>query len=390
MSMQISKLVSAFEESATLALAAKAKKIAASGRSVINFGVGEPDFNTPSPFIEQAYERAKAGDTKYTPVAGTPSLRKALSEKATQDYRVSFDSDEVLVSCGGKQAIFHFLQATVNPGDEVLVLAPYWVSFPEMVKMVGGVPVIVHPVGEKVQASEIAEKITPRTRVLIFNSPSNPSGSVYTSDEIKKIISVIEPHPIWLLSDDTYYQLVFEPAVFTSALHLAPQMKDRTCVIGSASKSYAMTGWRLGWALGPKTLIASMNKLQSQVTSGASSLSQAACEIAIRSGDSFVADFKKRFQARRDLVIQELSKISGLKWLKPDGAFYVFVNFSEVLRSPSATAFCSELLDQNGVCLIPGEAFGDARFARLSYALSEADIVEGIGRVAKALKNHKS
>lgn len=388
--MQISKLVGAFEESATLALAAKAKKLAASGRSVINFGVGEPDFNTPNEFIQAAYDRARGGETKYTPVPGTPSLRKVIAESATRDYRVAIDVDEVLVSSGGKQAIYHFLQATVNPGDEVLILSPYWVSFPEMVKMVGGVPVIVKPAAEKVQAQELAEKISSKTRVLIFNSPSNPSGSVYTADEIRSLLDVIRPNPIWLLSDDTYYQLVFEPAVWTSALHIDASFKDRTCIVGSASKSYAMTGWRLGWAIGPKALISAMSKLQSQVTSGASSLSQAAAEFAIRQGSVQVGGFRKRFKERRDLVIRELSKIPNLGWLKPDGAFYVFVDFSKALDKPSATEFCSRLLEEFGVCLIPGEAFGDARYARLSYALSEGDIKEGISRISRALSGAES
>jgi aspartate aminotransferase len=383
---QPTKLVSSFEESATLALAARAKKLAASGRSIINFGVGEPDFNTPKSFIDAAFKAAESGQTKYTPVPGLPNVREAIAERSSKDYGLKFSADEVIVSSGGKQAIYHFLQAVVEHGDEVIILAPYWVSFPEMVKMVGGKPVIVTAKGDRITAEEIADKISRKTKAIILNSPSNPSGLVFTKEEIQSYLKVFENKPFWILADDTYYKLVFSPAEWVSHLHLKPELKDRTCIIGSSSKSYAMTGWRLGWALAPKPLISAMTKLQSQVTSNPSSLSQAAVVEALKNGEGFVEDFRATFQKRRDLVIAEAKRIPGMKWVKPDGAFYLFMDFSGPLVKPDATAFCENLLENHGVCLIPGVAFGAPAFARLSYALSDADIKEGIRRIEGALK----
>ncbi len=386
MSFNVSKLVSTFEESATLALSGKAKKMAAEGRSIINFGVGEPDFNTPDAIIEAAHSAAKKGQTKYTPVAGTPSLRRAIVDRLSADYQVNFDSpDEVAVSCGGKQSIYHFLQATLEAGDEVLIPAPYWVSFPEMVKLVGGKPVIVQPKGERLTAQDIKEAITPKTRLLILNSPSNPSGTVYTEKELNDFMSAIESKPIWLLSDDTYYTLVYSPAQWTSVLKLRPDFRKRTCIIGSASKSYAMTGWRVGWAVAPKPIIDAMVKLQGQVTSSACHMAQAATEAALRNFHASAQDFKAKFEKRRDLLLQKLKEIPGLTAMRPDGAFYVFVDFARALKGRKVEDLANELLEKHGVCIIPGGAFGAASFGRLSYALSEAEIEEGLKRLKEAL-----
>ena len=379
-----SSLVLSFEESATLALSAKAKKLAAGGKSIINFGVGEPDFNTPKPFIEAAFKAAEKGETKYTAVQGTPRLRQTIAEKISKDYGVTYSADEVLVSSGGKQAIFHFLQATVEPGDEVIILSPYWVSFPEMVKLVGGKPVIVSPKSQRITAEEIESKISSKTKAIILNSPSNPSGLVFTPEEVASYSKILLNKNLWILCDDTYYKLIYSPTRWISPLHLHPELKEKICLIGSASKSYAMTGWRLGWALAPQPLIAAMTKLQSQVTSNPSSLSQAAAEEALKIGDSFVEDFRKIFEKRRNFVISELQKIAGLRWMEPAGAFYIFIDFSQF--TPRVSDFCEKLLDQDGVCLIPGEAFGAPQYARLSYALSEADIKEGVRRIEGGLK----
>lgn len=386
MNFQISSLVNAFEESATLALSGKAKKMAAEGRSVINFGVGEPDFNTPEGVIEAAFKGARAGKTKYTPVGGVPSLRRAVCERMSEDYGVKFDSpDEVVISSGGKQAIYHFLQAVINPGDEVIIISPYWVSFPEMVKMVGGRPVIVHPKGDRLDPKELEAQIGSKTRVLILNSPSNPTGQVYDSDELRSFLKVITPHPIWLLSDDTYYTLVYEPATWTSALRLLPDFRSRTCLIGSCSKTYAMTGWRLGWALAPKPLADAMIKLQGQVTSSASQISQVAAEAALKDFHGEAEGLRVKFQKRRDLIWALVQKIPGLKAIRPEGAFYLFVDFRGVLKGRSSVSFASELLEKEGVCMIPGDAFGAPGFGRLSYALSEAEIEEGLKRLQRAL-----
>ena len=380
-----SRLVSSFEESATLALGAKAKKLVAEGRSIINFGVGEPDFNTPEGIIHAAVESAKKGNTKYTAVAGIPALRQAIAKHMTADYGLPFQEQEVLISSGGKQAIYHFLQAALEPGDEVLVISPYWVSFPEMVKLVGGVPVIVRPKSARLSAKDIQQAITPRTRALILNSPSNPSGAVLSRDEMKEILNVIEPHPIWLLSDDTYYHLVYEPAVFVSPLHVRPEFRERVCLIGSASKSYSMTGWRLGWAVAPAPMITAMTKLQSQVTSNASSLSQAAVLAAVTSFGHVPVEFKAQFVKRRNAMIEGLKEIPGLQWVDPEGAFYVFVDFTKVLKGRKVADYAEELLMKHGVCMIPGEAFGEPAYGRLSYVLSEDDIQEGIRRIKHSL-----
>lgn len=389
-----SSLVNRFEESATLALSGRAKKMAAEGRSIVNFGVGEPDFVTDETIIQRGLDAARAGQTKYTMVQGNLSLRKAIVSRIEEDYGVSYQPDDVLVSAGGKQTIFHFLQAILEPQDEVIILSPYWVSFPEMVKMVGGKPVIVGPAlsenpDARVTAAQIAKAITPRTKALILNSPSNPSGQVFTSKEVESFLDVIAPHPIWLLSDDTYYTLTYGNEPWRSAVSLRPSFKERTLIVGSTSKSYAMTGWRLGWGLGPKPLISAMTKLQSQITSNASSVSQAAAEEALGPSHKRVAGaLKERFQARRTLILESLARIPGLTWMQPDGAFYVFVRIAPLLKpGKTTTAFAAELLDIHGVCAIPGEAFGEPDYLRLSYALSEAQIADGIQRIEKALKS---
>lgn len=386
MSLRLATLVSSFEESATLALSGRAKKMIEEGKNIVNFGVGEPDFNTPDLVIDAATAAARKGFTKYTAVPGLASTRKAVAQLLSKDYEVSYSADEVMLSAGGKQAIFHFLQSVIEPGDEVLILAPYWVSFPEMVKIVGGKPVIVQPSnGHRIQAGDLEKLMSPKTKAIILNSPSNPSGTVYSPDELTSFLSVLEKGNVWILSDDTYYHLVFEPARFSPLLRLKPKLRDRICVVGSASKSYAMTGWRIGWAVGPKPLIDAMTKIQSQVTSNPSSLSQKALEAAVTHSDEIVSGFRDIFRKRRDLALAELKTIPGLKWLEPDGAFYIFVNARPLLpEKASVSAFCERALNEVGVCVIPGEPFGDPDFFRLSYALSETSIKEGISRLKTA------
>lgn len=382
----ISKLVGSFEESATLALGAKAKKLAAEGRSIVNFGVGEPDFVTPEVLIEKAYHAAKSGQTKYTAVSGLPSVRKAIAERISKDYGVSYSADEVIVSAGGKQAIYHFLQSTLNPNDEVIIFSPYWVSFPEMVKLCGGKPVIVNA-NPKIDIAKVKAALNSKTKAIILNSPSNPSGQVYSRSELEALAGVLKSREIWILSDDTYYTLTYTSEPWTSILQVEPELKSQTCIVNSSSKTYAMTGWRLGWALGPKPLIDAMTKLQSQVSSNASSLSQAAVEWAVGpEHDRISKDHHQKFASRRDVMISELSKISGLTWMPPDGAFYVFIRVGPLLKTESATQFAGRLLEEFGVCAIPGEAFGEPEYLRLSYALSEAQIREGVLRLQKALK----
>lgn len=385
---ECSPLVAKFEESKTLALGARAKKMAAAGKSIISFASGEPDFNTPSSIVEAAYLAAKSGQTKYTAVNGTPALRSAVASRLNQDYGVDgFEADRVVISTGGKQAIMHGLQAILAPGDEVLILSPYWTSFPEMVKLAGGTPVIVEASDQRVTAADLKKKISAKTKAFIFNSPSNPSGLVFTEQETKELMECILDKNIWLISDDTYYALVYEPAKWVSALRIFPEMIDRSLVVGSTSKSYAMTGWRLGWVHAPEVIAKAITKIQGQVTSGASSISQAAAVEALTNSHHYAEEFRLKFKERRDFLLGRLASISGLNWTEPEGAFYCFIRLDKLVGKGQVSAFCERLLEEFGVCAVPGEAFGQPDFARLSYALSEQQIEEGISRMERALKS---
>jgi aspartate aminotransferase len=303
---------------------------------------------------------------------------------------VKFLPEEICAANGGKQSIFHFFQVLLEKGDEVLIPTPYWTSFPEMVKMVGAVPKIVSPKQGRLKASELEAAITSKTKLFILNSPSNPSGLYFSEEELRSFAVVLEKHKIWTMSDDTYYALVYPPHRWTSILKLAPELRQRTCVIGSLSKSYAMTGWRLGWAAGPKALIDAIIKVQGQVTSGPSSISQAAGVAALTSEHRFAAEFRGRYEQRRRVVLEALRAIPGLKVPEPEGAFYSFFDLSDRISAAKVTEFCSFILEKHGVCLIPGEAFGEPGCVRLTYSLSEAEILEGVARIKKALEDFQS
>lgn len=385
MNFEVSSFSKSFAESATLELAAKAKAMAAAGKPVINFSVGEPDFNTPPAIIDAALKAARDGQTKYTAVAGTPQARGAVASRLSEDYGVSLDAKNVVLSTGGKQSIFHFLQAVLEPGDEVMIPAPYWTSFPEMVKMCGAKPVIVSGEKGRLTADALSKAISPKTKLLILNSPSNPHGVLYSSAELESFLKVLEPHPVWLLSDDTYYSLVYE-GEFVSPLKLRPDFASRIAIVGSLSKAYAMTGWRLGWVVAPEPVAKAVSKIQGQVTSGPNSLSQAAAVEALGPSHGAAAEFREKFLKRRNFLMEQLAKrLPQLSYLPMQGAFYCFLDFSKALGGASVTQFCGELLEQQNVCLVPGEAFGAASFARLSYALSEESIEEGLKRIQARL-----
>jgi len=384
MKLKTARLVESFAESKTLALAAEAKRMKAEGRSVINFAVGEPDFNTPKAVVQAAFEAAKKGLTKYTAVPGLPEVRKAVATRLSKDYGFDFSWESVVLSTGGKQAIYHALQAVLNPGDEVLIPAPYWTSFPEMVKIVGGLPVIVQPQGDRLQASDLEKAVTQKTRMIIFNSPSNPAGTVFSRDEVQSFMKSLGSHPIAWLLDDTYYGLVYGEAKWASPLQIDPSFFERSIVVGSSSKSYAMTGWRIGWSISPKPIADAIAKLQGQVTSNPSSLSQAALLQAMKESPLIIEDFRGRFDQRRQFLMKELESFEGLEWMRPDGAFYCFIKLGSMI-SGSVSEFCEKLLEDQGVCLVPGEAFGAPEYARLSYALSEEEIKEGLARLKSAM-----
>lgn len=385
MNYQSTHLVKTIQESATLKLSARAKALKAEGRSIVNFGAGEPDFNTDLTVIEKAFAKTKEGATKYTAVPGTPAARDAVAERISKDYGFSVERDEVLLSTGGKQAIYHALQALVEPGEEVLIPSPYWVSFPDMVKLVGGVPKFLPTDEEGVKLSILDQALTSKTKALILNSPSNPSGMLWSEARLKELGKFLKEKGLWLMSDDTYYRLVYPPHQFKSIVSLEPGLREQTVIIGSSSKSYAMTGWRLGWAIGPKPLIKDMAKLQGQVTSCPSSISQSALEVAVLERDSVCEDFLKIFDTRRKLMLDLLSKIEGLEWVDPKGAFYIFVRVSGRMKGRSVSDWSMQLLEKHGVCVIPGEPFGAPEYIRLSYALGEDAIREGISRIKEAL-----
>lgn len=385
---RLSPLVDSFAESATLALAGRAKEMQSQGKSVINFAVGEPDFATPTPIIEAACEEAKKGATKYTPVGGQEKVREALASRLTTDYGVSFTANQLMLSNGAKQAIFHFLQSILRVGDEVVIPRPYWTSFPEMVKMQGAKPVFLPASADTGlgDLDQLGSLMGEKTRLFILNSPTNPNGVVWDRALLQDLLKILKPYSTWILSDDTYYQLVYDPYQWASVLEVDPSVRERTCVVGSASKTYAMTGWRIGWASAPDHVLSAMKKLQGQVSSNPSSISQAALKAAVGSEHGSAQRLKDQFSKRRKFLLQLLEK-GAWEFHAPQGAFYLFLKLCPPLKPADVAAFCKNLLEEHGVCVVPGEAFGEPEYVRLSYALDEGQLEEGWRRLESALKS---
>jgi aspartate aminotransferase len=382
--------------SPTLAVTQKARELKAAGRDVIGLGAGEPDFDTPDNIKAVAIEAIRAGDTKYTPPAGTTALRKAIAEKFKRENGLTYDPKNVIVCCGGKQVLYNALLATLDPGDEVIVPAPYWVSYPDMVRLCEGEAVIVRcpeQTGFKMRAEDLAAAITPRTKWLILNSPSNPTGAAYTREEMKALTDVLVQHShVWVMSDDMYEHLVYDGFEFVTPAQVEPRLFDRTLTVNGVSKAYAMTGWRVGYAAGPAELIKAMVTVQSQSTTHTASISQAASVEALNGTQAFIAERNAVFQARRDLVVDGLNRIPGLRCHRPEGAFYVYPSCAGVIgkKTPQGktiendTAFCEYLLDHAGVAVVPGEAFGLSPYFRISYATSTEALEQALERIAKA------
>ncbi|HEX5268792.1 MAG TPA: pyridoxal phosphate-dependent aminotransferase [Acidimicrobiales bacterium] len=394
---RISRRVAAVAESATLAIDAKAKALKAAGEPVIGFGAGEPDFPTPEAIVEAAVAACRDPAThKYTPTAGLPELRSAVAAKTARDSGLAVEAAQVLVTNGGKQAIYNTFATLLDPGDEVLVPAPYWTTYPEAIALAGGVPVEV-PTDERtgfrapVDALEAAR--TPRTKVLLFVSPSNPTGAVYPRDEIEAVGAWAAAHGLWVVTDEIYEHLVYGGHTHHSMPVVVPELVDRCVVVNGVAKTYAMTGWRVGWMIGPLDVIRAATNLQSHATSNVANVSQRAALAAVSGDLSAVAMMREAFDRRRRRIHEMLNEIPGVSCVEPEGAFYAFPSFREVLgrtlrgRTPTSTLELAEvILDEAKVAIVPGEAFGAPGYARLSYALGDLDLEEGVNRIGKLLE----
>ncbi|MEQ8482294.1 MAG: pyridoxal phosphate-dependent aminotransferase [Hoeflea sp.] len=387
--------LSRVKPSATIAVSQKARELKAKGRDVIGLGAGEPDFDTPDNIKAAAVDAINRGETKYTPVSGIPELRKAIAAKFKRENDLDYDWQQTIVGTGGKQILFNAFMATLNAGDEVVIPAPYWVSYPEMVAICGGTPVFVSTTIEndfKLQPADLEAAITPKTKWLIFNSPSNPSGAAYSEAELKAITDVLKRHPqVWVLTDDMYEHLTYGDFKFTTPAQIEPELKDRTLTMNGVSKAYAMTGWRIGYAAGPLELIKAMDMIQGQQTSGACSIAQWAAVEALNGTQDFIPENKEVFRGRRDLVVSMLNQASGIKCPVPEGAFYVYPSCAGCIgkTAPSGKVietdedFVTELLESEGVAVVHGSAFGLGPNFRISYATSEQQLEEACKRIQR-------
>ncbi|ABS14388.1 MULTISPECIES: pyridoxal phosphate-dependent aminotransferase [Brucella/Ochrobactrum group] len=387
--------LSRVKPSATIAVSQKARELKAKGKDVIGLGAGEPDFDTPTNIKQAAIDAINRGETKYTPVAGIPELRQAIVAKFKRENGLDYKPEQVIVGTGGKQILFNAFMATLNPGDEVIVPAPYWVSYPEMVAINGGNPVFINTKIEdnfKLTAADLEKAITPKTKWLIFNSPSNPTGAAYTEAELKALTDVLVRHPhVWILTDDMYEHLVYGDFVFTTPAQVEPSLYDRTLTMNGVSKAYAMTGWRIGYAAGPLQLIKAMDMVQGQQTSGACSIAQWAAVEALNGTQDFIPENKKIFQARRDLVVSMLNQAKGIKCPTPEGAFYVYPSCADLIGKKTEAGkviesdedFVTELLEAEGVAVVHGSAFGLGPNFRISYATSDALLEEACTRIQR-------
>lgn len=390
MALQLSDRVQQIKPSPTLAVSTRAAELKAAGKDIIGLGVGEPDFDTPEHIKKAAIEAINQGFTKYTAVDGTPSLKKAIIAKLQRDNQLAYEPNQILVSCGGKQSFFNMSLAFINPGDEVVIPAPYWVSYPDMVIVAGGVPVIVETDDStrfKITAAQLEAAITPNTKLVVLNSPSNPTGVAYTLAELKAIAAVLKKHPqVYIATDDMYEYIWWADEPFCNILNAAPELYDRTIVLNGVSKAYSMTGWRIGYAAGPAKLIGAMKKVQSQSTSNPTSISQVAAEAALNGGRECVTPMVTAFKERHDFVVKTLNTINGFSCVPADGAFYAYPNVKEAMRLKGASddvQFAEMLLDQAGVALVPGSAFGTPGYMRLSYATSIEVLTDALNRIAK-------
>jgi aspartate/methionine/tyrosine aminotransferase len=393
---RVSRRVGAIAESATLAVDAKAKALKAAGRPVIGFGAGEPDFPTPGYIVEAAVAACQdSKNHRYTPAGGLPELKKAIAEKTLRDSGWQVDPAQVLVTNGGKQAIYEAFAAILDPGDEVIVPAPYWTTYPESIRLAGGEPVEVvadETTGYKVTVEQLEAARTERTKVLLFVSPSNPTGAVYSRAETEAIGRWAVEHGLWVLTDEIYEHLVYGDAEFSSLPVLVPELADKCIVVNGVAKTYAMTGWRVGWLIGPLDVVKAAANLQSHATSNVNNVAQRAALVAVSGDLSAVDEMKTAFDRRRRTIVRMLNEIPGVVCPEPEGAFYAYPSVKGLLgkdirgkRPQSSAELASLILDEAEVAVVPGEAFGTPGYLRLSYALGDDDLVEGVSRMQKLL-----
>ncbi len=396
--MSLSTRVQAIKPSPTLAVTARAAKLKAEGKDIIGLGAGEPDFDTPQHIKDAAINAINKGFTKYTAVGGTPGLKAAVIAKFKRDNGLDYNAKQILVSCGGKQSFFNLALAVIDPGDEVIVPAPYWVSYPDIVIIAEGRPVIVQTgieQGFKMMPSQLEAAITPRTKMVVINSPSNPSGAVYTLEDLQALGEVLRRHPnILIVTDDMYEHIALTDAKFVNILNACPDLYTRTMVLNGVSKAYAMTGWRIGYAAGSEHIITAMENVQSQSTSNPTSISQVAAEAALNGDQDCLAPMIQAFRERHVFVVNELNKIAGVKCLMAGGAFYAFPDAREAIaalhrrgtiNAATDIALSEYLLVNAGVAVVPGSAFGSEGYIRLSFATSMENLRSALERIAKAL-----
>jgi len=396
----VSNNLKRIKPSPTIAVTQKAKELKASGKDIIGLGAGEPDFDTPDNIKEAAIKAIKDGDTKYTAVDGTPALKEAIVKKFKRENNLVYQIDQITVGAGGKQVIYNAMMATLNAGDEVIIPAPYWVSYPDIVLLAGGTPVILEcneKQGFKVNPSALEKSITKKTKWIILNSPSNPTGACYSEKDIKEIGKILEKHPdVFILSDDIYEHVMYGNFKFFTIAQI-DNLKDRVLTMNGVSKAYSMTGWRIGYAAGPKDIIKAIAKIQSQSTTNPSSISQAAAVEALNGVQDFIKDRAKSFQARRDFVVKALNAIEGIECLNPDGAFYVFPSCKGLIGKKDSKGkeikkdidFVQSLLENNGIAVVQGSAFGLEGFFRISYATSMENLKKALEKIDSFCKSLK-
>ena len=392
---KLAERTSLIKPSVTLAIAAKAGKLRAEGVDVVNFSAGEPDFDTPEHIKAAAVEALRKGMTKYTDVKGIEPLRAAITQKYQKEYGLSYRKEDVVVSCGAKHSIYNLLQAVVNPGDQVLIPAPYWVSYSDMALLAGGAPKLIpttEATGFRIKPEQLHAALTPKTRVFFLNSPCNPTGACYNRDELLAIGAILENHDCLIFADDIYEKIIYDGFEVHNLVTLCPTLRERTLIINGVSKTYAMTGWRIGYAIGPSDVIAAAGKIQSQSTSNPTSIAQWAALVALRGPQDTVAMMVREFHKRREVIVERLNTIPGIRCLKPQGAFYVFPNIGALIgksaNGKKLTSPCDVadyLLEEAKVAGVPGEDFGSQEHIRFSYATSLADIEKGCARIRDAV-----
>lgn len=395
MDMKLSQRVQRIKPSPTLAVTARAAALRAAGQDIIGLGAGEPDFDTPEHIKQAARDAINTGKTKYTAVDGTVELKTAIINKLKNDNQLSYQADQVLVSCGGKQSFFNLAQALLDDGDEVIIPAPYWVSYPDMSLLAGGVPVIVQASQEqsfKMSPEQLEAAITEKTKLVVINSPSNPSGKAYSNDELVALGAVLKKHPnILIATDDMYEHILWCDEPFSNIVMACPELYDQTIVLNGVSKAYSMTGWRIGYAAGPVELIKAMKKIQSQSTSNPTSISQYAAQAALEGDQSCISEMLVSFKERHDYVVDKLNDIEGISCIQSDGTFYCFPDFNPILNRMSEMSndvdLAEYILEKAGVALVPGSAFGLDGHMRISIATSMDNLVNAMDRIAKLLND---